>query len=87
MRTTALVIAGFLLLAGAAELQAQDRDTSTTRARAFPKPVKVKATPAKDAAVPPKPMVPPKTKSAPAPQRVDSLPVITKPPKAARSPA
>lgn len=88
MRTVPLGIAGFLLLVGAVELQAQDRDTSSTRAQAFPKPVKAKATPVRDAAArarggdaAAKGMLPPKTKSAPAPRRGDSLPAITKPPK------
>jgi hypothetical protein len=94
-RMAALVIAGFLLVAGAAELQAQGRDTSSTRAQAFPKPLKAKAQPtdtasqvrARDGNVAGKGMLPPKTKSAPTPQRVDSLPPITKPPKAPRPPA
>ena len=90
MRMAALGIAGFLLVAGAAQLQAQGRDTSSTRAPAFPKPLKVKAQPTDAAAqararsgdAAGKDMLPPKTKSAPAPQRADSLPRITKPPKA-----
>lgn len=91
----ALVIAGFLLVAGTVQLQTQGRDTSSTRAPTFPKALKVKAQP-RDAAAPArarsgdaagKGMLPPKTKSAPTQQRVDSLPRITKPPKAPRPPA
>jgi hypothetical protein len=95
MRRASLVIAVFFLVVGAGELQAQGADTSATRAQAFPKPLKVKAQPSDAAApvsarggdAPGKGMLPPKTKSAPAPQRADSLPVIIKPPKRPRAPA
>lgn len=95
MRTASLVIAGFFLVVGTAELQAQGSDTSSTRVPAFSKPLKLKAQP-RDAAAQAgarggdaagKGMLPPKTKSAPAPQRVDSLPMIIKPPKPPRAPA
>lgn len=85
IRTAALVIAGFLLLAGAGELEAQGRDTSSARAQAFPKPAKAKARAARDTAV--KDVLPAKEKSAPTPPRAESLPAITKPPKAPRPPA
>ena len=95
MRMAALGLAGLLFLAGVAELEAQERDTSAARAPAFPKPVKVKATAAKDGptrapaasddAV--RAIAPRKTKSAPPPQRRDSLPAIAKPPKTSRPPA
>lgn len=93
MRTAAFVIAGFLLLAGATELRAQERDTSTTRAPAFPRPAKAKGTvappraPTRATEGALKGVAPPKTKSAPAPRRADSLPAITKPPKESRPPA
>jgi hypothetical protein len=99
MRTAALLIAGFILLAGASELRAQARDTISTRVQAFPKPAKVKATAATAATTAParapartgdaamKGIAPPKTKSAPPPKRADSLPVFSKPPKAPGPPA
>lgn len=91
MRTPALLIAGFILLAGASELRAQARDTSSVRVPEVPKPAKVKATapttaparaPARTGDAAMKGIAPPKTKSAPAPKRADSLPVFSKPPKA-----
>jgi hypothetical protein len=90
MRTAALVVAGFLILTGVAELQAQDRDTTSTQAQASSRLEKVKARPESNSGMPPaassrdimsSPVVPPKTQSPPAPRREDSMPVFIKAPK------
>jgi hypothetical protein len=90
MRTTLIFVGGLLLWVAGSESQAQSRDTSVATPFVLPATAKMKAKPTTTATAPErsvqrdsaaKPIMPRKSKSAPAPARETELPVVTKPPK------